>query len=95
MEFSFGPEQWLSAANALVGAGGLGVFVLTGKGRLGPLLPGHKVLILRKLFAPSGIVLLQFIGHVYSRLSARLWLPFVEYETQPAQSRLHFSDELG
>ena len=61
--FRIRTKQRLAAANALVGSGRLRVFVLTGEGWLGPLFPGHKVLILRELFLPGGIVLANLVFH--------------------------------
>src|SRR5580693_2415416 len=55
--FCFRTKQRLAAANTLVGSRRICVLVLAGEGWLGPLLSRHKVLILRELFLPSGIVL--------------------------------------
>jgi hypothetical protein len=63
VKFGFRTKQRLATTDAFVGAGGFGIFVFAGEGGLSALLPGHKVLILRKLLAPSGVVLLYFFGH--------------------------------
>ena len=65
MKFRFGTEQRLSATDACVGSGRFRVFVFAGEGGLSALLPGHKVLILRKLFAPIGVIFLNSVRQKY------------------------------
>ena len=66
MEFCFGAEQWMAATDALVGAGGVGRFVLTRERGLGAFLAGDMKLIWSKLSLPFAIGLLDFFAHVSS-----------------------------
>src|SRR6266849_43278 len=59
----FRTKQWLATADAFVRPRHIRILVLASKRRLGPLLPGHIVLILRELFLPCGIVFAYFFTH--------------------------------
>src|SRR5713101_8706826 len=66
MIFRFRTEQRLPAANAHVGPGCFGIFILAAEGRLGSLLPCDVILLFRQLRPPLRVRLLNFFAHAPS-----------------------------
>jgi len=63
VKFRVGSEKGLAATDAEVGSGSFGVFIFSGKRRLGTLAPGDVVLLFGEFGLPFSIILANFVGH--------------------------------